>query len=181
VKVGGRPLTVVHCVMAAAALLLLTRCIRAYEAKKSIHWDILVTIACALGVSRAMDQSGLAAAIAGWVVEPFRGLGPHGVLFGIYLTTLLITEIMSNNAAAALTFPIAVSAAAQLGVDPRPFCVAVTIAASAGFATPIGYQTNLIVQGAGGYKFIDYVKAGLPLNLIVMAVAVTLIPVFWHF
>jgi di/tricarboxylate transporter len=94
---------------------------------------------------------------------------------------MIFSEIVTNSAAAALVFPIALSAALQLGVDPRPFLIAVAIAASASFATPMGKPTNLIVQGVGGYKFRDYLKVGLPLNIIFLIIASVIIPIFWHF
>jgi di/tricarboxylate transporter len=97
------------------------------------------------------------------------------------LITTIFTEIITNNAAAALVFPIAFSAATQMGVDPKPFFIAICIAASASFATPIGYQTNLLVQGLGNYKFGDYLKVGLPMNLIAFIISVTLIPMIWPF
>ncbi|MDZ7796728.1 MAG: anion permease [Candidatus Marinimicrobia bacterium] len=95
--------------------------------------------------------------------------------------TTIFTEIITNNAAAALMFPIALSASSQLGVDTHPFCITICIAASASFATPIGYQTNLLVQGVGGYKFNDYVRIGLPLNIIAMIITVILVPLLWSF
>jgi di/tricarboxylate transporter len=99
----------------------------------------------------------------------------------IFLLTTLFTEIITNNAAVALMFPIAMSAANQMGVNPHPFFIAICIAASASFATPIGYQTNMIVQGIGEYKFKDFLKVGLPLNLLVMIISIILIPLFWAF
>ena len=132
---------------------------------KYISWDILITIACAFAISAAMEES----------------LGAWGALALLYIVTLLITELITNNAAAALAFPLALETAAKFGVDPMPFFIAICIAASAGFATPIGYQTNLIVQGAGNYKFTDFVKVGLPMDLIVMIISVGLIPLIWPF
>jgi di/tricarboxylate transporter len=95
--------------------------------------------------------------------------------------TNIFTEIITNNAAAALMFPIALSASSQLGVDPHPFCITICIAASASFSTPIGYQTNLLVKGIGGYRFNDYVKVGLPLNIVSMIITVILVPLLWSF
>jgi di/tricarboxylate transporter len=103
------------------------------------------------------------------------------VLAAIYFVTMLFTELMSNNAAAVLTFPIAWQTAADLGVNPLPFVMAVTVAASCGFATPMGYQTNLMIYGPGGYKVSDYVRFGGPLNLLVMALTVALAPLIWPF
>ena len=99
----------------------------------------------------------------------------------VFFITTVATELMTNNAAAALAFPISISMAQHLGVSPMPFIVCICVAASASFCTPIGYQTNLIVQGVGNYRFGDFIKIGLPLNLIVMALSIWLIPVFWPF
>ncbi|NQU87806.1 MAG: SLC13 family permease [Mariniphaga sp.] len=148
---------------------------------KSISWDILITIASALALSKALQNSGAADALARTTVNFAQAWGPWGVLIAIYLITTLFTEIITNNAAAALIFPIALSAANQMGVDPKPFFVAIAIAASASFSTPIGYQTNLIVQAIGNYKFRDYLRIGLPLNLIAFILSMWLIPVFWEF
>ena len=148
---------------------------------KYISWDILITIACAFAISAAMEESGLAALIADFIKSVSGSLGAWGALGLLYLVTLLITELITNNAAAALAFPLALETAAKFGVDPMPFFIAICIAASAGFATPIGYQTNLIVQGAGNYKFTDFVKVGLPMDLIVMIISVGLIPLIWPF
>ena len=148
---------------------------------KYISWDILITIACAFAISAAMEESGLAALIADFIKNVSGSLGAWGALALLYIVTLLITELITNNAAAALAFPLALETAAKFGVDPMPFFIAICIAASAGFATPIGYQTNLIVQGAGNYKFTDFVKVGLPMDLIVMIISVGLIPLIWPF
>ena len=148
---------------------------------KYISWDILITIACAFAISSAMEESGLAALIANFIKSVAGSLGAWGALALLYMVTLLITELITNNAAAALAFPLALETAAKFGVDPMPFFIAICIAASAGFATPIGYQTNLIVQGAGNYKFTDFVKIGLPMDFIVMIISVGLIPLIWPF
>ena len=148
---------------------------------KYISWDILITIACAFAISAAMEESGLAALIANFIKTVSGSLGAWGALALLYIVTLLITELVTNNAAAALAFPLALETAGKFGVDPMPFFIAICIAASAGFATPIGYQTNLIVQGAGNYKFTDFVKIGIPMDLIVMIISVGLIPLIWPF
>ena len=148
---------------------------------KYISWDILITIACAFAISRAMESSGFADAIASRIIGASHHLGPHVLLAVLFLITNLFTELITNNAAAALSFPIALSVATQLGVDPEPFFVVICMAASASFSTPIGYQTNLIVQGVGNYRFQDFVKVGLPLNIIAFVLSVTLIPLFWKF
>lgn len=148
---------------------------------KYISWDILITIACAFAISAAMEESGLAALIANFIKSVSGSLGAWGALALLYLVTLVITELITNNAAAALAFPLALETATKFGVDPMPFFITICIAASAGFATPIGYQTNLIVQGAGNYKFTDFLKVGLPMDLIVMIISVGLIPLIWKF
>ncbi len=148
---------------------------------KYISWDILITIACAFAISAAMEESGLAALIAEFIKDVSGSLGAWGALALLYLVTLIITELITNNAAAALAFPLALETAEKFGADPMPFFIAICIAASAGFATPIGYQTNLIVQGAGNYKFTDFAKIGIPMDLIVMILSVILIPLIWPF
>lgn len=148
---------------------------------KFISWDVLITIAFSFAISKALQNSGAAEALARNTIHFARNLGPVGVLAMLYLITALFTEIITNNAAAAIVFPIAVSAAQQLQVDPKPFFVTITIAASASFSTPIGYQTNLIVQAIGNYKFRDYLKIGLPMSLIAFILSILLIPYFWKF
>jgi di/tricarboxylate transporter len=128
-----------------------------------------------------MQNSGAAESIAHTTINLSKSLGPIGVLAALYIITTIFTEIITNNAAAALVFPIALAAAHQLNVDPKPFFVTIAIAASASFSTPIGYQTNLIIQAIGNYKFKDYLKIGLPLNLLAFILSLILIPFFWHF
>ena len=180
-KIGGSHIGMFHSAFGAAILLVLTGCVRLQEIKQSIRLDVLVTIACAFGISKALQNSGAATMIAGCIINSVKVFGAVGVLAGVYLMTSIFTEIITNNAAAALIFPIAFSAGIKLGVDPRPFFIAIAIGASASFATPIGYQTNLIVQGAGGYKFSDYLKIGVILNILFFITAVAVIPLFWKF
>jgi di/tricarboxylate transporter len=164
--------------LVAGAVVVATRCISSDEARGSIEWESLLLIAASFGLARAMEKTGLAEAIAQSTIAA-AGEHPHVVLAAIYLVTMLFTELMSNNAAAVLTFPIAWQTAADLDVNPLPFVMAVTVAASCGFATPMGYQTNLMIYGPGGYKFSDYVRFGGPLNLLVMAITVALAPLIW--
>jgi di/tricarboxylate transporter len=167
-----------------SALMVLFRCVPIGSARQAVDWQVLVVIAAALGFGAAITQSGLADTLAGWLVSAGHALaGKLGVLIGIYLLTSLLTELISNVGAAAITFPIALAAAHSLGpdVDPRPFAVAIAVAASASFATPIGYQTNLMVYGPGGYRFADFLRAGVPMNLLIMVLAMLLIPRFWPF
>lgn len=158
-----------------------TKLFPAKKYTKYISWDILITIACAFAISKAMENSGFAAIIAKYIIGMADNYGPYALLAMIFVITNLFTELITNNAAAALAFPIALSVANQLGVSPTPFFVVICMAASASFSTPIGYQTNLIVQGIGNYKFTDFVRVGLPLNIIVFLLSIFLIPLFWEF
>ena len=158
-----------------------TKIFPAKKYTKYISWDILITIACAFAISRAMENSGFASLIAAKIIRLTDTWGPYALLAIVFLITNLFTELITNNAAAALSFPVALSVASQLGVDPKPFFVVICLAASASFSTPIGYQTNLIVQGVGGYKFMDFVKIGLPLNIITFTISVFVVPLIWEF
>jgi di/tricarboxylate transporter len=166
--------------LVAAGLMLATRCIKANAARASIDWSVLVVIAASLGIGQALETSGVAQALADtWLGA--AGTNPLLALAAVYVFTNVVTEMVSNNAAAVMSFPIAVATAEGLGVSLWPFVVVVMMAASCGFATPIGYQTNLMVYGPGGYRFSDYVRFGLPLNILVGVVTVLLAPVFWPF
>lgn len=166
--------------LVAAGAMVATRCITSTEARRSIEWESLLLIAASFGLARAMDKTGLAASIASTTIDAAGG-HPHLSLAALYLVAMLFTELMSNNASAVLTFPIAWRTAAELGVSPLPFLMAITVAASCGFATPMGYQTNLMIYGPGGYKFGDYLRFGGPLNLLVMAITIALAPLLWAF
>ncbi|MDO4929808.1 MAG: SLC13 family permease [Bacteroidales bacterium] len=148
---------------------------------KYVSWDILVTIASAFAISRAMQNSGMADAVAQFAIGLSHNHGPLLLLAVVFIITNLFTELMTNNAAAALAFPISLAIAEHLGVSPMPFFVTICIAASASFSSPIGYQTNLIVQGIGNYRFGDFVKVGLPLNFICLILTVLLVPMIWPF
>lgn len=148
---------------------------------KFFSWDVLITIAMAFAISKAMQNSGMADDVATWAVSLSHTGEPHLLLAVIFVLTSVFTEMMTNNAAAALVFPIALSVASHLGVSPMPFIVVICIAASCSFCTPIGYQTNLIVQGLGGYRFSDFFKVGLPLTLLCLMLSVWLVPLFWPF
>jgi len=165
----------------AAMLMIWLKIVPHQKYTKAISWDLLITIACSFGISKALQNSGAADGIAHAAISFSKSWGPIGVLATVYLITNVFTEVITNNAAAAISFPIAMAAATQLGVNPKPFFVAIAIAASMSFSTPIGYQTNLIVQGIGNYKFKDFVKVGLPFNLIAFLISLTLIPLFWKF
>lgn len=165
-------------IMAATAVIALG-CLETDEAYSSIRWNILMLIFGMLALAVAMEKTGAAELVVGSIVDLIGEFGPLVVLSAVYLVTSLLTETMSNNAAAILITPIAVGLAEQLGVDPRPFAIAVMFAASASFATPIGYQTNTFVYNAGGYRFTDFIRIGLPLNIIMWLSATFVIPWFW--
>ncbi len=164
----------------AAALMIITGACRAATARRSIDWQVLIVIACAFGIGNAMQLSGAAQAIANSFTS-LAGSSPFWNLFVIYLVTALFSSVITNNAAAVLMFPIALSVSQALNVSVLPFAVAIMMAASASFATPIGYQTNLMVMGPGGYKFVDYIKMGLPLNFLTAVIALFIIPFIWKF
>ncbi|MCU0446038.1 MAG: SLC13 family permease [Microscillaceae bacterium] len=167
--------------IAACCLLVLTKCIDPKEAYQAIDWKIIFLLAGALSLGVAMQKSGVAKMVAQGLVDNFGGFGPLVLVSALYLTTSLITEIMSNNAAAALLTPIAIGMAQSMGVSPMPFLIAITFGASASFMTPIGYQTNTMIYTAGQYKFMDFVKVGTWLNLLFWIVATILIPIFFPF
>jgi di/tricarboxylate transporter len=174
-------LPMVTAALLAACVVIVLGCLSVGEMRGSVDMSVLVLIAAALGVSKALEKTGVAASIASVLVESGLSVGPLGVLATVYLATLIFTEFLSNAAAAALVFPVSLEAARQLGVDARPFAIAITVAASAAFASPIGYQTHLMVYGPGGYKFGDFLRIGIPLDFLVFVVAVTVIPFFWPF
>jgi di/tricarboxylate transporter len=145
-----------------------------------VDWSVLVVIAAALALGTALEVSGAAQTIADRIIG-LAADDPWWTLVAVYGITMLTTEIITNNGAVALTFPIAYAASQQLGVNFQPFIFAIMMAGSASFSTPIGYQTNLMVYGPGGYRFGDYFKVGIPLNLMMWASAVTIIPLIWKF
>ncbi len=162
-----------------AVIVVLTGCIRSDEAYHAIDWPILILIFGMLAISIAMRNSGLAEMLSTFLVQTGGNLPPWAMLSLIILLTSIATEFISNNAVAVLFTPIVVGVAQQLDVDPRPFLVGVMFAASASFATPIGYQTNTLVYSAGNYRFGDFARLGIPLNLIVWITASVVIPLFW--
>ena len=163
----------------AVAVVLVTRCIDAEEAFGFVDGRLLVLIFAMLAVGAALENSGAVALIAGGL-EPYLAILPGFlIVWALYLLTSVLTEMVSNNAVAVVITPLAIGIAAQLGIDARPLVVAVMVAASASFATPIGYQTNMLVYGAGGYRFTDFLKVGIPLNLSIGVLASLCIPWFW--
>lgn len=173
-------LTMLNAALLAAGGMVLSGCTSSAEARRHVDWSVLLVIGAALGVGQAMANSGAAATLADALVSAAGGR-PWLVLLAVFAITSLFTEMITNNAAAVLVFPVALSAAQGLGVNPMPFMICLMIAASASFSSPLGYQTNLMVFGPGGYRFADYLRFGLPLNLLTMAVAVTIAPLVWPF
>jgi len=165
----------------AAGAMVAARCISPTDARKSLDLPVVIAIAASFGVGKALDQSGVAKLFAGLLVEATRSWGPTATLAAIYFGTMVLNELISNNAAAALSFPFCLESARLLKVSERPFIMAVTLAASYAFASPIGYQTHMMVFGPGGYRFTDFMRVGIPLNLLMAITAVILIPLIWPF
>ena len=174
-------LPITSAAIAGAVFVILTKCVDTREAYKSIEWPIIFLIYAMLSIGRAMETTGGAELIAFSVVDLMKDLGPVVILSAIYILASILTEFVTNNAVAILLTPVVISIAGSLGVDPRPFIVAIMFGASASFITPIGYQTNTYVYGAGNYRFTDFLKIGIPLNLILWAVATVLIPKMFPF
>ncbi len=173
-------LSILNAAMLAAGAMILTRCCSPAAALRAVDWQVLLAIGSALGLGAALEASGAAATAATSMLGP-AGDDPFLALVVIYVLTMVFTELITNNAAAVLVFPIALQAARQLGVDAMPFVIAIMMAASASFSTPIGYQTNLMVYGPGGYRFSDFQRVGVPLNLLLFVVSMLVIPRIWAF
>lgn len=163
-----------------ACAMVATGCCTVNAARKSIEWPVLIVIACSFGIGKALEKTGAAGLIAETAVG-LVGISPIASLIMIYIITSAFTEIITNNAAAALAFPIAMAISQKLGVSVMPFAIAIMMAASMSFSTPIGYQTNLMVQGPGGYRFTDFFRIGIWLNLAMGTAAIFLILQFWKF
>ncbi|MEH6472459.1 MAG: SLC13 family permease [Halopseudomonas sp.] len=173
-------LSILEAALLAAGAMLVSRCVSPAKARRYVDQTVIVVIAASFSLGAAMTKTGAAAEIAQWLI-PDKGLSPWFALAMIYLLTVMFTESITNNAAAVLMFPIAMAVADQLGVNFMPFAIAIMFAASASFMTPLGYQTNLMVMGPGGYRISDYLRLGAPLSLLVGATSITLIPFIWGF
>lgn len=163
----------------ASVVVLTTGCIDADEAFSFIDGHLLALIFAMLAVGASLQHTGAVELIVGGISPALQGLPPFLLIFALYVLTAILTELVTNNAIAVIMTPIAIGLAGAVGVDPRPLVVTVMVAASACFATPIGYQTNTLVYGPGGYKFTDFVRAGVPLSLTLALVSSVLIPIFW--
>jgi di/tricarboxylate transporter len=173
-------LSMLNASLLAAGLMLAAGCCTGEEARRSVDWNVLLVIGAAIGLGQSITQSGAAQVIAENLIA-LANNQPWLVLLVVFAVTSMFTEVITNNAAAVLIFPIALAAAEGMGVNPTPFMATIMMAASASFSTPFGYQTNLMVYAPGGYQFSDYVRFGLPLNFIVMFVVVLLAPLVWGF
>ncbi|GAB1478287.1 SLC13 family permease [Paracoccaceae bacterium] len=163
----------------AVVVILLTRCIDADEALGFVDGRLMAMIFAMLAVGEGLDRSGAVEMIVAWVKPLMEGLSPFLMILAVYLIGLILTEFLSNNAVAVVFTPIAIELAHQLGVNPRAFVVAVMFSSTLAFATPVGYQTNMMVYGPGGYKFLDFTRIGVPLNVITWLLCSALIPLIW--
>jgi di/tricarboxylate transporter len=167
--------------LTGAALMVITRCLRTRSAYRSIDFSVLMLIVGAMSLGHAMEKTGAAALYANTMYDLIGSYGPHAVCSGLLGLTIVLTNIMSSKATASIFTPLAISLAKTMGVDPQPFIMAICFGVNAPFASPVGFQTNMLVLGPGGYKFVDYLKLGVPLCLIVWILGTLLIPVLWHF
>ena len=172
---ASRDLGMLKSAMLAAGAMLLTRCCTSTQARRSVEWKVILSVAAAFALGAAVEKSGLARAIAETVTALPAG-NPMLSLAAIYGGTLLLTELISHSAAVSLFFPIALGTAERLGVDYMPFVAAVTVAGSLGFATPLGYQTHMMVYGPGGYRFTDFLRIGIPMDILCWIIAMITIP-----
>ncbi len=174
-------LPIVVSAILGCTLMVLTRCITMEEAYKGIDWKVIFLLAGVITLGIALEKTGTARLVAEVIISTVGSWGPVATLSALYFLSFLLTEMISNTATAALLAPIAIATAGSLGVDSRPFLMAVTYAASASFMTPVGYQTNTLIYGAGNYRFADFIRVGTPLNLLFWLMATVLIPRFWPF
>ena len=181
VSVPTGTLTPMTASLLCACLMILTRCTTSTRARQEINWQVLLAVGAAIGLGGALKETGAAAVIAEGVMGVVRPLGPHGVLFVMFVLVNVVTQFVTNVAAAVVMFPIVLASASSLGVSPEPFVVVLMSAAACSFATPIGYQTNLMVSGPGGYRFGDFMRLGIPLTLIVAVIATVIAPVAFPF
>ncbi len=167
--------------LVGVVVLLASRTVKIQRVYRQLNWSVYFLLAATIPLGIAVEKSGLAQRLGGWISDSGHHAGPWLALAVLYFATMVLTEVLSNASTAVLMVPVALSTAAGLGVDPRPMLMAVAFAASNGFVTPVGYQTNAMVYGAGNYRYADFLRAGIPLNLLFWAIASLLIPRFWPF
>ncbi|MBZ0089365.1 MAG: anion permease, partial [Thermoanaerobaculia bacterium] len=167
--------------LVGVVVLLASRTVKIQRVYRQLNWSVYFLLAATIPLGIAVEKSGLAQRLGGWISDSGHHAGPWLALAVLYFVTMVLTEVLSNASTAVLMVPVALSTAAGLGVDPRPLLMAVAFAASNGFVTPVGYQTNAMVYGAGNYRYADFLRAGIPLNLLFWAIASVLIPRLWPF
>ncbi len=172
---------IMTCALTAAFLMIITGCLQMRDAYRALQGDVLLLIAGTIALGTAMQKTGASQLYAEGFLSLFSGFSPLIILGAMILLTSICTQILSNNATAVLLLPIAISTALGIGVDPKPFIIGICFGASACFATPVGYQTNLMVYGPGGYSFMDFMKLGIPLNVFVVIASTLFIPLIWPF
>lgn len=173
-------LSMLEAAMLAAGMMILTRCTTGRMARQSVDWQVLIVIAASFGIGTALHKTGAAGNIAESMIQLSQG-EPWSALVMVFLVTALLSSMITNNVAAVLMFPIVLALSETISVSPLPFVITVMVAASASFATPIGYQTNLMVYGVGGYRFTDFLRVGVPLTLLTGLLTLTLVPRIWAF
>jgi len=167
--------------LVCSGLMVLTRCVTGTVARTSVNWQVLLVIGAALGIGASLQETGAAGHLADGLLELCTGFSPHAMLLVIFVTAALFAQIVTNNGAAVLMFPITMATARELGVSPEPFLFTLMIAAGSTYLSPVGYQTNLMVYGPGGYRFFDYARLGLPLTVAVAAICTVLAPIAFPF
>ncbi len=174
-------LPILTAALTGCLVLVIMRCLSMEELYRSIDWQVIMLLACILPLGIAIEKTGAAKLVVDFILLNLGSDNPLLILAVLYFIAAVLTEFITNNAAAVLLAPIAISIAASLNIDPKPFLMAICFAASTSFSTPIGYQTNTMVYNPGGYKFTDYLKVGIPLNILFLVLAVYFIPKFWSF
>jgi di/tricarboxylate transporter len=176
---GSGLVPILEASLVAALALLALRVLSVSQARAAIDTQVLVVIASAFGLGAAVESSGLAVVVADGMLQATQSWGQIGALVGVLLVTMVLTELLTNNAAAVLAFPVAVATAQQVGADLRPFAIVIALGASLSFLSPIGYQTNLMVYSLGGYRFSDFARLGAPITLAVILVSILIVPAVW--
>jgi len=172
-------MTLASSALIGCVLLVLTKCLNMEETYRAIEWNVIFLLAGVITLAIAMEKTGAALILSEILVSTVGQWGPVAVISALFFLTMMLTNVMSNAATAALLAPIAIVVANSMAVSPRPFLIAVTFAASLSFMTPVGYQTNTLIYGPGKYKFADFLRVGTPLNILFWLLATFLIPIIW--